>query len=172
MIALGFVFGGAGIMAGLTAITGIFGAYSQYQANKTAAKQAEYDAEYEAELRENQAEQERLNRAETEREERKMTARRRAAQRGSYAKSGVLMEGTPLTLMSEQAAVDEKNVQQGNLDSRQRQANLRASGQAALTAGKNRSRAYKAAATTALISGLGKTAVSTYQTKNWWEKNG
>lgn len=170
MLTIGFIFGGAGLMAGLTAVAGLFGTYAQYQAGKAAAKQAEYDSEYEAELRENQAEQERLNRAETERQERRMTARRRASQRASYAKSGVLLEGTPLTLLSEQAGIDEKNIMQGNLESRQKQANLIAGGQAALTSGKNRSRALKSQASTSLLTGLGKTAVSTYQTYNWWEK--
>ena len=131
------------IFAAITAATALYGMFAQHQAGKAQAKQAEYDAEYEAELRENQAEQERLNRLEAEKGERRMTARRRASQRASYAKSGVLLEGTPLNLLSEQAGIDEKNIQQGNLESRQKQANLIAGGQAALTAGKNRSQAIK-----------------------------
>jgi hypothetical protein len=160
------------IFTALAVGAGLFSAFSQYQAGKTAAKQAEYDAEYEAELRENQAEQERLNRLEAEKGERKMTARRRAAQRASYAKSGVLLEGTPLNLLSEQAAVDEKNIQQGNLESRQKRANLQAGAQAALTSGRNRASALRSGAKTSLLTGIGKTAVSGYQTYNWWDKNG
>ena len=164
-----FVFAAAAIVG---AAAGLFGAYSQYQASQSAAKQAEYDAEYQAELSENQAEQEKLNRAEQEKGERSQLARRRAAQRASYAKSGVLLEGTPLTMLSEQAGVDEQNIQQGNLESRQRQSNLKAGGQAALQSGKNRSSAYKTQGRTNLLTGLGKTAVSSAQSYNWWDKNG
>jgi len=147
--------------------------FQQHQASKAAAKQSEYDAEYEAEIAENQAEQEKLNRAEKEKSERSQTARRRAAQRASYAKSGVLLEGTPLTMLSEQAGVDELNIQQGNLESRQRQSNLRHGGQAALQSGKNRSSAMRSAANTSLLTGLGKTgatgASGIANSKNWWD---
>jgi len=145
--------------------------FQQHQASQAAAKQAEYDAEYEAEVAENQAEQERLNRAEAEKIERSQTARRRAAQRASYAKSGVLLEGTPLTMMTEQAGVDELNIQQGNLESRQRQANLRAGGQAALQSGKKRSSALKRAGNINLLTSVGRTAVQGYKDYKWWEAN-
>lgn len=164
-----FVFAAA---AALTAAASLFGAYSQYQSSRNAAKQAEYDAEYEAEVSAEQAKQEKMNRAAQEKSERSQSARRRAAQRASYAKSGVLLEGTPLTMLAEQAGVDEQNIQQGNLESRQRQANLKAGGRAALQSGKNKSSAYKAQGTTNLLTGLGKTAISGAQSYNWWDKNG
>lgn len=153
------------------AILALGGLFMQHQATKSAAKQAEYDAEYEAEVAENQAEQEKLNRAEQEKEERSQTARRRAAQRASYAKSGVLLEGTPLTMLSEQAGVDELNIQQGNLESQQKQSNIRHGGQAALQSGKNRASAMRSAATTNLLTGAGKTAMQGYKDYKWWEKN-
>jgi hypothetical protein len=159
-------------LAIFSAAASAYGVYSQHEAQSAAAKQAEYDAEYQAEVAENKAEQEKLNRAEKEKIDRSETARRRAAQRASYAKSGVLLEGTPLTMLSEQAGVDEQNIQQGNLESRQKQANLRAGGQAALQSGKNISSAYKSKAKTNLIGGLGKTAASAYESYNWWDKKG
>jgi len=160
------------VFAAIAAATAIAGLFMQHQASTNAAKQAEYDSEYEAELSENQAEQEKLNRAAKEKGDRTQSARRRAAQRASYAKSGVLLEGTPLTMLAEQAGTDEQNIQQGNLESRQRQGNLKAGGQAALQSGKNRSSAYKAQGTTNLLTGIGKGAVSTAKTYNWWDKNG
>lgn len=160
------------VFAAIAATTALAGLFMQHQATRSAAKQAEYDAEYEAEVSENQAEQEKLNRAAAEKNDRSQSARRRAAQRASYAKSGVLLEGTPLTMLAEQAGVDEQNIQQGNLESRQRQANLKAGGQAALQSGKNRSSAYKKSATTNLLTGLAKTGVSTAQSYNWWDKKG
>ena len=160
------------IFTAIAAATAVAGLFMQYQSSQSASKQAEYDAEYEAELSENQAEQEKLNRAAAEKSDRSQGARRRAAQRASYAKSGVLLEGTPLTMLAEQAGVDEQNIQQGNLESRQRQANLKAGGQAALQSGKNRSSAYKAAGRTNLLTGIGKGAISTAQTYNWWDKKG
>lgn len=160
------------IFAAIGAATALAGLFMQQQATKSAAKQAEYDAEYEAQVAENQAEQERLNRAEQEKTERKQTARRRAAQRASYAKSGVLLEGTPLTMLSEQAGVDELNIQQGNLESRQRQANIRHGGQAALQSGKNRASAMRSAGTTSLLTGVGKVGMQGYKDYKWWEANG
>ena len=157
-------------LAIFSALGTAYGVYSQMEAQSTAAKQAEYDAEYQAEVAENNAEQEKLNRAEKEKSERSETARRRAAQRASYAKSGVLLEGTPLTMLSEQAGVDEQNIQQGNLESRQKQTSLRHGGQAALQSGKNKSSAYKSAAKTNLMAGIGKTAASGIKTYNWWDK--
>ena len=107
MITLSFIFGGSGLWAGLSALAGIFGTVQQVQSQRAEAKQAEYDAEYEAQVREQEAEQERLNREEAEKSEREMTERRKAQQRSSYAKSGVLLEGTPLNLLAEQAEADE-----------------------------------------------------------------
>jgi len=160
------------IFGAISAIAGLAGLFMQHQATKAAAKQAEYDAEYEAQVAENQAEQEKLNRAEQEKIERKQTARRRAAQRASYAKSGVLLEGTPLTMLSEQAGVDEQNIQQGNLESRQRQANIRSGGRAALQSGKNRSSAIRQAGNINLLTGVGQVGMQGYKDYKWWERNG
>ncbi len=160
------------IFPAISAIAGLAGLFMQHQATRAAAKQAEYDAEYEAQVAENQAEQEKLNIAEQEKIERKQTARRRAAQRASYAKSGVLLEGTPLTMLSEQAGVDEQNIQQGNLESRQRQANIRSGGKAALQSGKNRSSAIRQAGNINLLTSVGQVGMQGYKDYKWWERNG
>jgi len=108
------------------AVTAAAGLFMQHQASSSAAKQAENDAEYEAQVSEEQAKQEKFNRDAAEKSERTQSARRRAAQRASYAKSGVLLEGTPEIMLAEQAGVDEQNIQQGNLESRQKRRNIRA----------------------------------------------
>jgi len=156
------------VFAAIAAATAIAGLFMQKQASDNAAKQAEYDAEYEAEVSSEQARQEKLNRAAKEKDERSQSARRRAAQRASYAKSGVLLEGSPLTMLSEQAAVDEQNIQQGNLESRQTRRNLRHGGAAALVSGKNRASAYRAQGTTNLLLSTSKMFAGA-AVSGWWD---
>ena len=156
------------IFTAIAATLAVAGMFMQREGTRNAAKQAEYDAEYEAEVAETQAEQEKLNRREAEKGERKMTARRRASQRASYAKSGVLLEGTPLTMLSEQASADELNIQQSNAESRQRRVNLLAGGQNALIAGRNKSNALKYKANTQFI---GSAASAMGSGAKWWDSN-
>lgn len=144
----------------LSAASAAYGGVSAYRSNKAAAKQAEYNAEYDAKLAANEAEQESMNRAAAEREERAASRRRRALMEGRYAKSGLLLTGTPTDWLSEQAATDEYNAQEGNRVSTQRQTGLLAQADLSRTMGAQQASAFRTAGTTALIQGLGSAASS------------
>ena len=95
----------------VTAATGIYSAYSGYQAAgveadniKAQAKQDKMDMESQMAL--DSAEESRVASA-----ERKENRRLRAIQEGAYAKSGVLMEGSAADVLTQQRATDEANVQ-------------------------------------------------------------
>ena len=95
----------------VTAATGIYSAYSGYQAAgvqadniKAQAKQDKMDMERQMEM--DSAEESRVASA-----ERKENRRLRAIQEGAYAKSGVLMEGSAADVMTKQRETDEANVQ-------------------------------------------------------------
>lgn len=95
----------------VTAATGIYSAYSGYQAAgvqadniKAQAKQDKLDMEAQMEI--DSAEESRVASA-----ERKKNRRLRDIQEAAYAKSGVLMEGSAADVMTKQREVDEANVQ-------------------------------------------------------------
>jgi len=95
----------------VTAATGIYSAYSGYQAAgvqadniKAQAKQDKLDMQRQMEM--DSAEESRVASA-----ERKENRRLRAIREGAYAKSGVLMEGSAADVMTKQREVDEANVQ-------------------------------------------------------------
>lgn len=83
----------------------------------------ERNAKYAAEAAANKAEQERMDRASERTEERKQQRRRRAKQEAMYAKSGVLLDGTPSNYLTAQAETDELNVQRADQVSKQHQIN-------------------------------------------------
>ena len=85
-----------------------------YQAQTQAAKQASYNAEYEAKRNEMAANEEKARRAAQERLERRQTLSRRASIEAGFAKSGLLMTGTPTYLLEEQAKSDEMNIGEAN----------------------------------------------------------
>ena len=112
---------GAIIYAVVMAITAAYTAYSQSEAQKAQADQAEAVAEnesnrleFDAEREVNKAEQEKMNRQAAEKSERDSHLRRRALMESSYAKSGVMIEGTPSEFLVDQETTDELNVQRNN----------------------------------------------------------
>jgi hypothetical protein len=130
--------------------------YSSIQQSNALQEQADSEeamAAIRAQSLRREAEQERLNRLSEERAERRFARRRRAAAEASYAKSGVLLSGTPEVFMVEQAGVDELNIQQRNRDSEQKRKLIEVGAQNSLIAGMNRSSAYKSAATATLLGG-------------------
>lgn len=130
--------------------------YSATQQANALEEQANYEqelAEIRAKSLRREAEQERLNRLAEERSERRFTRRRRAAAEAAYAKSGVLLSGTPELMLVEQAKVDELDIQQGNRDSLQKRKLIEVGAKNSLLAGMNRSSAYKAQAKSTLIGG-------------------
>jgi len=95
----------------VTAATGIYSAYSGYQAAGVQADnikaQAEQDKlDMQAQMKLDAAEESQVASA-----ERKENKRLRAIQEAAYAKSGVLMEGSAADVMTKQREVDEANVQ-------------------------------------------------------------
>ena len=95
----------------VTAATGIYSAYSGYQASGVQADnikaQAQQDRlDMQAQMKMDSAEESRVASA-----ERKENRRLRAIQEGAYAKSGVLMEGSAADVLTKQREVDEANVQ-------------------------------------------------------------
>lgn len=146
-------------LAALGAIGSAVSMVMGYQATQAAAKQAKYNAEYNNQLAQNQAEQERLNRAAAENEDRRQKKLRLSLIEAQYAKSGVLLEGTPGLMMQEQATADELSTQQGNLESLQKRRSLRAQGAQALWEGKFQAKQLKTQANIGLIGGLGSLAM-------------
>jgi len=129
-------------------------AYSGVQQSKAAdaqSDQAEATARYNAKVADNEAEQERLNRQSAETAERRDARRRRATIEAGYAKSGVLIEGTPATYLTEQAATDEYNIQSANAASGQGRKQIRHGGQLGLAQGKSAASAYRSQGQAALV---------------------
>lgn len=154
-----------------------YGAYSSYDTNRkaanfatnsaaAAAKQEQYNSEHEAAVLTNQAKQEQLNRAAAASEEERQARHRRASAEAMYAKSGVLMEGTPEYMLGEQAQADIMGIDQRTLESVQKQRMLAHGAQVTLMGGKFNAETmisqgqaqaftYKAQGRAAIISGVG-----------------
>jgi hypothetical protein len=156
------------LIAAIVAVVGSgYSAYTQSEASKQQEKIADSQAEQErlnseraAQEKANESEQERLNRQAQAKEERSSNLRRRAIIEGSYAKSGVLMDGTPGEFLAQQAETDELNIQRGDQQSRARSLGLKISGEALKSEGlfnsnvmKSQADAYGTQAKTSLIGG-------------------
>jgi hypothetical protein len=100
------------LIIGLAATLG--GTAMSYQAQKAAGQQAQYNADHAAKVEEMQAEEEKARRSAQERQERKQARMRRASIEADFAKRGLLMTGTPVYLLEEQAKADEMNILEGN----------------------------------------------------------
>ena len=105
----------------VSAIGTAYGAYTQFEAQKAQAQQqedmaeaAERNAQHAADAAANKSEQERMNRESQRKEDRSQMARRRSMQEAMYAKSGILLDGTPSDYLVEQAGTDELNVQRAD----------------------------------------------------------
>ena len=141
-----------------TLVSSVMSARSQ----RTAAKQAGYNADHDAKVEKMAAEEAQQKRSSEEREERKQSRMRRASIEAGFAKSGLMMTGTPTYVLEEQAKVDEMNTLEGNrvadntgfMRSMERASIIRQQG-------KFKSDTLKAGATTTLIQGLGSAATKT-----------
>lgn len=115
----------------VSALGAAYGAYTQYEAQQAQAKQqenmaeaAERNAQHAAEAAANKSEQERLNRESQRKEDRSQMARRRSIQEAMYAKSGILLDGTPSDYLVEQAGTDELNIQRADQASQMERTNI------------------------------------------------
>ena len=87
------------------------------------AEAEQRNAVYAAESAANRAEQEQLERASERSEEKSKSRRLRRLQEAMYAKSGVLLDGTPSNYLTAQVETDELNVQRADQISRREQIN-------------------------------------------------
>ena len=85
--------------------------YAAYRQQREAAENAKKNAEIDAELEEQEGEKEARERLERAKEQRRQDHIRRANIEAIYAKSGILLQGTPAQLLVEQTRVDELNTQ-------------------------------------------------------------
>ncbi|MDP0495051.1 MAG: hypothetical protein Q7Q73_02475 [Verrucomicrobiota bacterium JB024] len=108
--ALGFFWMPA-IMIGVSLAMGVASAAMQSRAQSKAADQAERNAEIDAQRKQQDAleeNQQRLDQIKQQREEQRI---RRASIEATYAKSGIMLEGSPANLLVEQKRTDEQNAQ-------------------------------------------------------------
>ena len=155
----------------MSALSTAFSAYQGHQSSKAQeanqkaiSEQERINAEREAQVKENEAEQERLNREAERKEQKSIQKRRRSLMESAYAKSGVLLEGTPSDYLVEQAKTDELNVQRADQRSRAKGLGLTISADALRSESKfqqsmrkSKADAYGKQATGSLISGALKT---------------
>lgn len=152
----------------LTAITGLYGAYSSYQAGQAQADLAEQQANLNADLARREAEA--AAAAETEEMKRLRDAqrRRRATIEAGYAKSGVLLEGTPASLLVNQREADEFNVQASQWEGNERRKTMLWQAQAGQKLGQFEAKTMRRAANTSFIAGIGNTATGAYSNYKAW----
>jgi hypothetical protein len=149
-----------------------YSAYSGYQQGKQQAKIAEQNAQQSAKYAQQQTEIETQRRSSERSSQQEQQRRRRALQEASYAKSGVLLEGTPADYLTEQAETDALNVAQADQDSEQRIKGYLFKGQMGMMNAMNEADAYSSASSASLLAGglkVGETgAIATHKGAFSW----
>lgn len=131
-----------------------------FYASREQGRQAEYNAEHDAKLQERAAEEERSRRSQEERGERDESQRRLSAMEARYAKAGLLMTGTPTTMVADQAQTDEFNILSRNRFSSIGVSNARQAAELVRLGGANDAKAYRTQGTGQLIAGVGSVATA------------
>lgn len=144
---------GAGII--ISAVAAIYGAIQQSQAQEAAAKQSEYDAEFEAQQNAMLAEQERLDREAARKTQARVAQEEKQRRISMMVRAGGGVGVSALAELSRQASIDEINIQNANALSSQKRRAMGRSATNALIAGRARSGAFKSAARSTLVSGIG-----------------
>jgi len=142
------------VMMAMSAAMAVKAGQDQKKAYQSAADQAQANALYNSQLAQQQADDERTTRAAKEAEEMRANRRRRAVIEGLYAKSGVLLEGTPGAMLTEQATVDAENVQNNTLQSLRKRQYLIRQGQFSLLEGDMQATAYREQGKAAAMQGF------------------
>ena len=154
--------------AAFSAVTGIYSSYVQRQASRQQAALAQQQADMNRQAARLEAEDDAREENQKMSQMRDQQRRRRAAIESAYAKSGVLLEGTPAQLLENQRGADEYNTQQlhwsGN-ERRKRKA-WHADGQHAF--GMAKAKAYKRAGNNQFIAGIGQSVASSVNTYKLW----
>lgn len=134
-------------------------AYSQYDAGRTAKRNAEHDAK----VATNEALNAELESRENIRRRRVEARRFLAMQRARFAKSGVAEEGTPLEVMAETTGRLELEVLDYGREMGMRSDYLKRSAIAYRAAGRDAMRAGQIGAGASLLSGAAQMAAATYK---------
>jgi hypothetical protein len=132
------------------------------KAQYDAGKQQQKNAEYNAAIKEDQADEEQAVRAIESIEERNQSRRRLSSMEARYAKSGVLMAGTPELFMQSQAESDEFNILTRDRASSIRTSNFRTEADMLTAQGEGAYKAGKTGAFTSLLSGAASAASTGY----------
>jgi hypothetical protein len=146
----------------LSVAFGLFNTASQYMAAQGQADIAEQQARLDAEAAKREAELDAKAETDEVMKMREEQRRRRASIEAGYAKSGVLMDGTPAEMLVKQREVDEYNVQKTHHQGNERRKLMDWKADADYQTGMAKADAYKTQANTALVSGLGSTAMDAY----------
>lgn len=148
-------------MAALTALAigaTVVGAGLSFYGQMHAGAQAKATGEYNAKLAEQQAQQTELEARETTRRRRLENKRFLGSQRSQYAASGVLIEGTPLEVMSETAGILELEALDYTRQQTAAAQQLRSQGAASRLYGSAQQQASRIGAYGSLLSGTAQTA--------------
>ena len=159
----------------VTAVTGVYGAVSSYQAGQAQADLAEQQAKLNAEMQRREAEEDAAAESDEVRRLREAQRRRRATIEAGYAKSGVLLEGTPAQLLVNQREADEYNVQATHYEGNERRKRMLWASDNGERLGEFESKSLRRQANADFISGMGDTVAKTAKGTNkigadrgWW----
>lgn len=142
---------------------GLFSAVQQRQAASAQAKAIEQQAQLDAEMARRQAEED--ARAESAQVDsmRDDQRRRRAAIEAAYAKSGVLLEGTPASMLENQRVIDETNIREVHRAGGERRNLMEWQARTGQQMASFQSSAVRRKAVTSFISGIADTGINTMQ---------
>ena len=159
----------------ISAITGVYSAVSSAQAGKAQAALAEQEAELNAEMQRREAEEDAKAENDEVRRLREAQRRRRATIEAGYAKSGVLLEGTPAQLLVNQREADEYNVQATHYEGSERRKRMLWAADNGERLDKFEASSMRRKANAQFISGMGNTVAKTAKGTNkigadrgWW----
>lgn len=157
------------LMLSFSAATGVYGAYSQYQAGQAQADLQEKQAEVNAEMARREVEADAKAESQEAREMRDQQRRRRAAMESAYATSGVLLEGTPAQMLTRQRETDEYNVQARHQEGNERRKTMLWQASTNQQLGKFQAKSTRRAANNSFIAGIGNTATSAFSNYKAWK---
>ena len=132
----------------------LFSGFSGSKSAKKAAAQAKRIAKAQGAEYERQIGEEEVFRAEQRKSELDTSIRRLSTAKGIYAKSGLLLTGSPAQALEEQERIDQYNIGQMDKQSQSRIEALRAQARIAMLGGQQTASALRTQGQTAMISGL------------------
>ena len=159
----------------LTAATGIYTAISMKSAADDQADLAEHQSKVNSEALRREAEDDSRADSQQAQQLRDAQRRRRATIEAGYAKSGVILEGTPADMLVNQREADEQNVKTMEWEGNERRKRMMWQADTNQRLGSFEAGSIRRQGNAQFISGIGKTgtrvAGGIYQvgkTKKWW----